>query len=792
MRQYTPDFKANILTGKLSPYTSMQLTPEQQQIVLHQQGHARVSAVAGSGKTTAMVARVHHLLSQGILPEKILVLMFNRSARDSFADKLHQTLSGDGLSQPPVRTFHSLGLRLVKSFTGRGVLPPFTLVTQEYQLEKLAREAVKSCAATHGGDESRLEKDSMENFLTFIDLVKSDIRPPRELFDAFQLDDELSYYVQAFETFERLRIIARIRFFSDLIHEPVLAMKQDKQLTSWVENHVDHIIVDEYQDINEVQQQLLGCIAGSQAQVMVVGDVDQCIYEWRGAKPDYIVSRFARDFRGAATYTLSYTFRYGHRLSLAANHLISNNRFRDRKLCLSFASTPDTRLHWREEKDPHPIAEIVNQWQRASRSLREAAVLVRIYAMSVPVELALLENNIPYQLLGHETVFSCPEIRALLGYLYLSQGGLQDIQDRDEALEIVIAMLTNPHLWLKQETIRTLATEILSTPSQAADLIRGQSVKANSAYLGNRMLELATVWDKLSRLPGSTKAVTVLDRAIRDTDLFDFYDRFSSRLATAENRIKTCQALVGFARRRNQDVDTFLTDIEQLQQVDDDIRGDRLLITSIHRAKGLEWPLVILPGLEDGTVPYRQEEDMEGGEGIEDERRLMYVGMTRAIEQLYLLYPEDRRFERRNRAGDSRCPASTEDGMYPASCFMYEANLQLSDQLGARILQPEPEAAPLQAGNISIVRQYLEAINTEVTVEQKSTRQENGRQKTRKKPQWLGERELTRGLEVAHKTFGIGTVKSLSRNQGVVTVEFPDYGLQNLVINLAKLKPAKT
>jgi DNA helicase-2/ATP-dependent DNA helicase PcrA len=768
----------------------MQLTPEQQQIVNHQQGHARVSAVAGSGKTTAMVARVHHLLSQGIHPDKILVLMFNKSAREAFADKLHQALAQEGLTQPAVRTFHSLGLRLIKSFTGRGFLPSFTLLTHDYQLEKLAREAMKSFASTHGGDESWFEKDNMENFLLFIDLVKSDVRPIRELFDIFQLPEELSYYVEAFATFESMRINARVRFYSDLIYEPVQAMLNDNDLTAWVENHVDYIIVDEYQDINEVQQQLLRCIAGIRAQVMVVGDVDQCIYEWRGAKPDYIVSRFNKDFIGVKTYTLSYTFRYGHRLSLTANHLINNNRFRDRKLCLSHASTPDTRLHWRQETDPHPIAKIINQWQQNNRSLNQTAVLVRIYAMSIPVELALLENNIPYQLLGHETVFSCPEIQALLGYLYLCQGGLQSIRDRDEALEIVIAMLTNPHLWLKQEDIHTLAAEILNSPARAADLIRQQSSRANSSYLGSRMLELATVWEKLTLLSSSTKAVTVLEKAIHDTHLFDFYDRFSSRLATAVNRIKTCQALVGFARRRNQDVTTFLADIEQLQQTDENAPNDRLLITSIHRAKGLEWPLVILPGLEDGTIPRRQEDDPEGGEGIEDERRLMYVGMTRAIEQLYLLYPEDRRLEQRNRNGDSRCPASTEDGKHPASCFLYEANLRLSDEAGARILQTEIEGNPLQAKDLSIVRQYLKAIKTDVPIQGNKPQSTPRKKKKEKqpKPKWLGERELTKGLKVTHKTFGIGTVKSTSRHQGVVTVHFPSYGLQNMVINLAKLR----
>ncbi len=769
----------------------MQLTSEQQKIVHHEKGHARVSAVAGSGKTTAMVARVHHLLAeQGVAPENILVLMFNTSARESFARKLQAALAGTGFVPPQVRTFHSLGLRLVKSFTERGALPAFTLLTHDYQLEQLARQAVKQYSTTHGGDESWLTRENMEGFITFIGLVKSDTRPARTLFDAFEFDPQLDYYVGAFAVFEQMRTTARVRFYSDLIHEPVMAMENDGQLAAWVGNRVDHIIVDEYQDINEVQQQLLRCIAGQRAQVMVVGDVDQCIYEWRGARPEYIVSRFGRDFPGAASYTLSYTFRFGHRLSLAANHLISNNRFRDRKLCLSYEKTPDTRLQWLAEKEPHPVVEILTHWQQENRPLQEAVVLVRLYAATIPVELALLEHNIPYRLLGHETVFSCPEIRALLGYLYLSQGRLGDIPDREEALAIICAMLTNPHLWLKQESITALAAEILADPPRAASLIRRRSSEANSDYLASRMLETAGVWETLSRLPQSTKAAVVLEKAIEKTELFDFYHRFSSRLATAENRIQTCRAFVRFARRRNQDVASFLPDIEQLQREGGAVHGDHLLITSIHRAKGLEWPLVILPGLEDGSVPYREKENMEGGEGIEDERRLMYVAMTRAIEQLCLLYPADSRFEKRNRAGDNRPPASTEDGSYPASCFLYEANLELSDQLGGRIHRPQPAATPLQAGNIALVRQYLAAVNRDVPLEQGEFRSAGSR-KRRKEKKSLGVGELKKGMVVHHKILGSGTVQSVGRAQGIVTVEFEGSGLQNLVVNLAGLRAAK-
>jgi len=162
--------------------------------------------------------------------------------------------------------------------------------------------------------------------------------------------------------------------------------------------------------------------------------------------------------------------------------------------------------------------------------------------------------------------------------------------------------------------------------------------------------------------------------------------------------------------------------------------------------------------------------------------------MTRAIEKLCLLYPQDRRFEKRNRVGDSRCPVSTEDGRYPASCFLYEANLQLSDQLGERLVHPEAEVPSLQARDITIVRRYLEAINAEVPLTQQKSGPKNSRKNIQKKTEWLSERELHKGRMVVHKTLGIGTVKSVGRAQGVVTVDFSACGLQNLVINLARLR----
>lgn len=714
----------------------MLLTEEQKNIIRHSSGHARVSAVAGSGKTTAMIGRIGHLLRQGVAPDKILVLMFNRSARIVFAERLHRSLQGSELRPPAVRTFHSLGLRLIESFTAKQYLPRYRLVTEDFQLEKLARQAMKKYAAEADGDETWSSKEGIEGFLLYIGMVKSDVAPPQDIFAACGFEEQLSYYIGAYRTFESLRNAARIRFYQDLIHEPVMAMQQQQALADWVADNVDHVIVDEYQDINEVQQQLLVRIAGQQAQVMVVGDVDQCIYEWRGAKPEYIVSRFARDFPRPTTYALSYSFRYGHRLALAANHLIANNRLRDRKLCLAWPENPDTRITCLPEGEVHPLFGIITDWQKKNRRLDEAAVLVRIYAQSVPVELALLEHNIPYRLVGSEPVFSCTEIRALLGYLRLCQGSLQDAEgpeagEQGTGFATVLAMLTNPHLWLKKDLLHALAQEILKKPGSAGALIEQYADEANSPYLASRMLDIAGTWRKIRKKSPKTRAVTVLNTLIEETDLYAYF-LYASRPPIAENKIKTCQSFIRFARNTGLSVNDFLAEIEQLADkgAGKNFSGeqDSLLVTSIHRAKGLEWPLVILPGLEEGMVPFRQDKSEQEVEDIEDERRLFYVGMTRAKEQLCLLHPQDRRLERRKKAGDSRSPVSTEKGTYPASCFLYEANLDFSDCLGGRILAPESameqqkekkEKEPVQAVDLTIGKQYLKSVQAQVRLKRR-------------------------------------------------------------------------
>ncbi len=335
-----------------------------------------------------------------------------------------------------------------------------------------------------------------------------------------------------------------------------------------------------------------------------------------------------------------------------------------------------------------------------------------------------------------------------------------------------------------------LADEILNAPTSAPSLIRQYAAKVDAPWLATRMLDMAVAWQIISNIAATTPAANVLEKAIDETELFDHY-LYASRPASAENKIKTCNAFVRFARRGKQDVNGFLAEIRQLAarvSTDDD---NALLITSIHRAKGLQWSTVILPGLEDGVVPFRQDEDEEEADDIEDERRLFYVAMTRASEQLFLIHPKDDRLQKRMKKGDCRSPDATEEGTM-ASCFLYEANLEFSDCLGRGVGQPETVTAPLRADDIRTGSRYIKAVKAQIPLKR------TGKSSRRQPDSHVGNEtiltinELAEGVIVRHPYFGSGIVTEVDRQRGVVSVEFDQRGIKKLVINVARLQNARS
>jgi DNA helicase-2/ATP-dependent DNA helicase PcrA len=757
----------------------MNLTDEQLRIINHSHGHARVSAVAGSGKTTTMVARVGRLLQQGTSANLIMVLMFNKSARDSFAQSMQNRLSSAG-QLPDVRTFHSLGMRLVQSFTKRGALPAYSLVTEEYVQEKLARQVANEMYRLEQKKDGWLAGDEVEEFLSFIDRVKSTVTGAAEVFKKLKLSSRYSYFIKAYELFEKVRKQRKMRFYADLIHEPLMAMRADSELAAWVTDRVEHIIVDEYQDINEAQQQLLKILAGNRAKVMVVGDVDQCIYEWRGARPEYITTRFQIDFPKPDYYQLSYTVRYGHQLSLAANHLIAGNIRRDQKLCISHESNQKTVISCLEEQKKHPALSILSEWQGKERSLQEAVVLVRLFAQSVPVELALLEAGIPYRLEGNAQVFDCPEVLALTGYLKLVLGTLVD-DDQQSREQVISAMLSQPHLGIKREEMALLVKSIAETPHSAVELLRDWSSSDLPPFIRKRLEETAGNWRWLADCSSVGPANILLKRIVEKLKLYDFYHNFSARSATAENRVKTCQAFIDFAATQNLSITQLLEKIAEFKTAGDEPASEALLITSVHRSKGLEWPLVILPGLEEGAFPFYRERE-SGAEDLEDERRLFYVAMTRAIEKVVCIHPVDADLKR----CIAKCCGKIPREMVRASRFLYEANPGLSVCLGEMLSQNDVERT-VTADDTTIAKQYLDVVGIKIKLAEEEKKEKNVEKPSSK---ILEIHEIAEGLRVWHQVFGAGTVLVVKdRKQGRLKVLFEEHGEMILLAAYAKLRP---
>ena len=468
----------------------MKLTAEQQAVVHHREGHARVAAVAGAGKTTTMAARVLHLLGSGVSPKRMLVLMFNRSAKDDFQRRL-ASMAPAGQPLPDVRTFHSLGHRLTQSLCRWGALAPRRLLSAEWQMERLLRQAsLNVLAGQVDRRDAALEGDRLEALAHFCGLVKAEMLPAAALYERLNYEPDTDYFPTAFEEAERLLHAEGVMTYADLLYRPLQALEADATLRKRVEGFLDHVIVDEYQDINTVQQRLLAVLAGPSANVMAVGDANQCIYEWRGARPDTMLENFTATFGKATDYPLSMTFRHGHALALTANHAIMANQRRPDQLCLAEAGNPDTRIT--VGQGSRLLLDALMDWQAQGRALSDASLLVRSWALSVPFQLALLQAGIPFRLLREDRfVFRLPLVQALAGYLKLSR--------RPELLhdpEQLLLLLSQPTPFVARERLQRLAYQLATTQQWPE---RHEPVLAALKPLQRRTLKKR--WELLCELP---------------------------------------------------------------------------------------------------------------------------------------------------------------------------------------------------------------------------------------------------------------------------------------------------
>jgi DNA helicase-2/ATP-dependent DNA helicase PcrA len=325
-----------------------------------------------------------------------------------------------------------------------------------------------------------------------------------------------------------------------------------------------------------------------------------------------------------------------------------------------------------------------------------------------------------------------------------------------------------------------LVQSIAENPRAAVTVLRTWSGSDLPPFIRKRLVEAADNWQWMTSCPSFGRADAVLKKIVQKLSLYDFYHNFSARSATAENRVKTCQAFIDFTAAQNLSVRQLLAKIAEFQSSGNAATEDTLLITSVHRAKGLEWPLVILPGLEEGAFPFYRERE-SAVDDLEDERRLFYVALTRAIEQVVCIHPADAELKR----CIVKCCGRIPGAMVRASRFLYEANPGLSVCLGEMLAGADADRT-ITADDTTIARLYLESVGATVHLTEDGKSAESPATPNRK---ILEIHEIGEGLRVWHHIFGAGTVLAIKdRKQGRLIVLFDDHGAMVLLAAYAQLR----
>jgi len=726
----------------------VKLTAEQQAVVHHREGHARVAAVAGAGKTTTMAARVLHLLGSGVSPKRMLVLMFNRSAKDDFQRRL-ASMAPAGQPLPDVRTFHSLGHRLTQSLCRWGALAPRRLLSAEWQMERLLRQAsLNVLAGQVDRRDAALEGDRLEALAHFCGLVKAEMLPAATLYERLNYDPDTDYFPTAFEEAERLLHAEGVMTYADLLYRPLQALEAEATLRKRVEGFLDHVIVDEYQDINTVQQRLLAVLAGPSANVMAVGDANQCIYEWRGARPDTMLENFTATFGKATDYPLSMTFRHGHALALTANHAIMANQRRPDQLCLAEAGNPDTRIT--VGQGSRLLLDALMDWQAQGRALSDASLLVRSWALSVPFQLALLQAGIPFRLLREDRfVFRLPLVQALAGYLKLSR--------RPELLhdpEQLLLLLSQPTPFVARERLQRLAYQLATTQQWPE---RHEPVLAALKPLQRRTLKKR--WELLCELPklNAWPPAKLLGHVVEAIDAEKTLKRAAARRDKGEEDVRLLDVLIEQAESV-QDPDAF---IELLERPVENQAGG-VLVSTVHGAKGLEWSLVAVAGVNEEDFPHYSRDNPLNDERLEEERRLFYVAITRAKEQLLVLHDGGA-----HRPSRFIAESAWQDGMRVAACL---ANQQAPD-------------TPLEVQSPSLVARYLERVGrADIALAAPQVKESSAG--------YQAGSHYYPGQRLLHAVFGEGEVAAVEGNPSdpVIDVRFVQAGRRRLIARRAPIE----
>ncbi|MGF7157354.1 ATP-dependent helicase [Bartonella heixiaziensis] len=611
------------------------LNPEQRQAVMNTEGPLLVLAGAGTGKTRVLTTRISHILRSGLAsPQQILAVTFTNKAAREMKTRIAELIGEIVEGMPWLGTFHSTGAKILRRHAELvGLKNNFTILNSDDVLRLL-----KQLIQAEGLDDKRWPARS---FAIMIDSWKNQGLSPERISesDAYSFGNGMGR--ELYRSYqERLKSLNACDF-GDLLLHSISLFQHNPDILREYHSKFRYILVDEYQDTNTAQYLWLRLLAqqskGQHVNLCCVGDDDQSIYGWRGAKVDNIL-RFEKDFPPAKIIRLERNYRSTSHILKTASHLISHNQGRLGKTLFSDQTNNEeekVKIHaaWDSQEEARAIGEEIEQAQKAGHSLNHIAILVRASFQMREFEDRFVTLGLNYRVIGGPRFYERMEIRDAMAYLRVVVQPADDL-----AFERII---NTPKRGLGDATLRTLyeSARARAIPlfSAATEIVETDELKPKARSALRSIVEDFRRWQNmLQHTPHKELAETILD----DSGYTAMW--LEDRSPEAPTRLENLKEMIR-SMEQFESLHSFLEHVALVMDAENNENTDAVNIMTLHSAKGLEFETVFLPGWEEGLFPHQRSLDEGGRSGLEEERRLAYVGLTRAKKHLHIWFVSNRR-----------------------------------------------------------------------------------------------------------------------------------------------------
>lgn len=731
-------------------YDLSQLNEQQLAITYDTDGAILVSAGAGSGKTRLLTHRIAYLISEkNVSPENILAITFTNKATNEMRERLGAM--DERAKYVWVSTFHAMCARILRENISKleGYTRFFTIY-DDSDRNKVIKKIIK---------ENTLDEECLDNLGWHISNAKNMGLNPSEYAKEVSFVGNIDVIARAYALYEEELKRNNALDFDDLLMKTLKLLTEVTSVKEYYQNKFKYILVDEFQDTNVVQYKLVTILSAKHKNIFVVGDEDQCIYGWRGANVENI-RNFIKDHAGCKVYKLEQNYRSTKNIITMANKLIKNNTDRiEKTLFTNNIEGEKVRLNvsYDENEEGDYVARTITNLVNQGVDYKDIAVLMRISSLSRIVEEKLLNYNIPYKVSGIFKFFERLEIKNILAYMSV----IANEQDDNSLIRII----NYPKRGIGEASITKLQQLARDNNTTLRNVILNYTHFNLPSSLGSKLLGLSQILDTLISTIDTMTITAWVKNLLKITEITELYNTSSEEDVSRKLNIEQFVQSVATFEENNEDAT--LTDYLESVTLQNDMSemdgGNNVSVSTVHASKGLEFDYVFIIGAEEGIFPLSR--SMENENEMQEERRLMYVAITRAKQKLFVSYAKSRFLYGKR-------------GYTTTSRFLDEMGLNEERSKPASFMQKTTNFVTKPLSSIGI--------KNDIANDNKLWQGKLSKQSDKFSEYKVGELVL-------HPKFGVGTIikTELIGDNSYVSVDFKGIGVKVLSLSFAPLQLLK-